>query len=216
MIDESLFKRDHFQYQGKFYPLNPERCVFNVQIQTTFGLSKTLIATAEAGDASIKQDDIGSLSGFVGFDLPVPFDWTTMEGELFSQELDDDDDICIYTGWHQFAVWQSLEILQRVGEKYLMKLAWRMESGETATAFGEFSFFRILLYVDDKVLGERRRQMIAKYEGEENIPGELLDALDRDIQQSGWEVLCNLAPKARLQFEEPVGMPGNICEFKPK
>ena len=214
MLKEPQYCEGHFQFQGCFYPLESvAKNTFNIEVHTTFEFRKTLIVTAEADDKVVRQQsqDLQGLSGFVAFDLETPFDWSDLCGHRRQEMVPADIDVSICTEAFHFPERQSLEILERDGHNYQMKLAWQIDQ-EIATAFGWFSFSHIIIYADDKTFGEQRRKLITKF-GDE-IPEELLAKLDSEIIQSTWEILCDLSPNARSQYADPTLMPGNYCVFR--
>ena len=215
MIDDSKYREGHFGYGGKFYPLAPDRNQFNVSIHTTFGLQRTLIVSAEADHDYLKQHfDFSRMNGFVAFELRVPFDYTQLSNQSYDGTLTDDDDVSVYTEIHEFAEQQSLEILDRSDEGYLMKAGWILEGGRVATAFGRFRFSKVTVYTNDKTFGARRRKLIEDHG--ENIPADELKQLDSDMCESAWKELESIAPKARSQYTLTGTDKGNIVRFSPK
>lgn len=215
MIDDSNYREGYFGYGGKFYPLAADGNQFEVSIKTTFGLQRTLIVSAEADRDHLKQHfDFNRMNGFVAFDVRVPFDYSQLANQSYDGTLTDDDDVSVYTEIHEFAEQQSLEILDRSDEGYLMKAGWILEGGRVATAFGRFRFSKVTVYTNDKTFGARRRKLIEDHG--ENIPADELKQLDSDMCESAWKELESIAPKARSQYTLTGTDKGNIVRFSPK
>ncbi len=215
MIDDSSYRRDHFCYKEKFYPLEADRTYFSVVIRTTFGLQRTLIASAEADREYLKQHfDFSRLNGFVAFDLNASFDWMQLPHQSYDGALTDDDDVNIYTEMHEFAERQSLEILDRIDDRYLMKLGWILEDNRVTTAFGTFRFSGITVYANDKIFGARRRKLIEEFG--DSIPVGAANQLDSDMCEFAWEQVENIDPQARSQYNDPTVSPGNKVHFTPR
>lgn len=214
MIDDSCYRKDHFYYGGKFYPLDSDRSQFSVKIHTTFGPHRTLVVSAEADRDYLKTHFAFSrMSGFVAFDLRVPFDWLQLSSQSYDGALTDDDDVSVYTEMHEFAEQQSLQILDRTDEGYVMKLGWVLEGDRVTTAFGSFSLSRVTVHANDKVFGARRRRLVEEHG--DAIPPEQLQQLNSDTCESAWQELEKIAPEARLQYGQPTITTGNIVRFAP-
>ena len=216
-FEDSFFRLDHFHYRGNYYPLaDSHRNIFNLEIKTTFGLRKTIIVSSETDESQLAKSDLPGLSGFVAFDLEVPFDWQSLTGHQRTADLTSEDDVCICTDYHQFATRQFLDFVQQKENLYRIRTAWILEDipDSPATTDGWYSYQGVTLYVDDKIFGAEHRELIEKY-GETEIPSELTEDLDDRIKAYAWKVLCELSPNAKSQYEQPVVKPGNYCTFKP-
>ena len=215
-IADELYRLGHFQYAGNFYPLaGTDVNYFNIEIHTTFGLRKTIVVTAEASKEGLSNSELLGLSGFVAFELEVPFDWTDISNRQREDELSSDDDVSICTDYHQFATKQFVKFVERKQNLYRIQAGWVFDedSKMPATVDGWFSFYAVVLHVEDKIFGEERRSLHKKY-GEE-VPTELENELDERIKESAWKLLCELSPDAKSHYEDPKVQPGNYCIFKP-
>ena len=208
-----------FRYDDHLFPLAND-CRFNIEIHSTFGLSYWLVtrATARISASDPAATDFSSgLSGFTNFDIDPPFAWRDLAGIELDAMLDDDSDVSIYVGGHEFAERQQLKIFERREKSYLMEMVWHLpDYSSPISARGWFEFSGVMINVNDKVFGARLRELIQHYGSKDEIPAGQMTSLEQDIEVAANEILAKFAPNWEEEYLTPDNVAWERRLFAPK